>query len=216
MSVLVIVFCGGAAEDGGHQQARPAALLVARPLSFIVALFGPLTLAIEAFVAACLRLFGVDIDANQADAVGARGAARRGRPPAPEGGVRDRGREMFGGLLDLDDLEVADVMIHRTKMATIIADQPPADIVKEVLASPYTRLPLWRGTPENIVGVLHAKDLLRALRRGRRATPAKLDVRAIALDRGSCPNTTSLADQLKAFRQPQDATSRWWSTNTAR
>ena len=69
---------------------------------------------------------------------------------------------MFGGLLELGEIEVSDVMIHRTNMLTINADLPPGELVREVLASPYTRLPLWRGAPDNIIGVLHAKDLFRA------------------------------------------------------
>ena len=70
---------------------------------------------------------------------------------------------MIGGLIDLGELEVSDVMVHRIRMRTICADQEPQAIVREVLASPYTRLPLWSETPDNIIGILHAKDLLRAL-----------------------------------------------------
>ena len=198
MSVLVIVFSEVLPKTVAINKPDQTALLVARPLSFIVALFGPLTLAIEAFVRHGLRLFGVDINANQA--VLSASEELRGTVDLlhREGGVQTEARKMFGGLLDLDDLEVADVMIHRTKMRTISADQPSADIVKEVLSSPYTRLPLWSGTTENIVGVLHAKDLLRALD-AVKGDAGQLDVRAIALDPWFVPNTTSLADQLKAF-----------------
>ena len=77
-------------------------------------------------------------------------------------------------------------MVHRTKMDTIDADQPPEEIVDAVLTSPTRRLPLWRGEPENIVGVLHAKDLLRALRDAK-GDVAKLDIVAHCRRRpGSC------------------------------
>ena len=92
---------------------------------------------------------------------------------------------MFGGLLDLEDLEVSDVMIHRTKMRTISADLAE-EIVREVLSSPYTRLPLWSGTAENIVGVLHAKDLLRALD-AVKGEASRLDGRPSRSTPGSCP-----------------------------
>ena len=85
-----------------------------------------------------------------------------------EGGVEKLDRDMFGGVLDLRELAVSDVMIHRTNMITLDADEQPEDIVNAVIASPVTRLPMWRGKPENIVGILHVKDLLRALARGRR------------------------------------------------
>jgi Mg2+/Co2+ transporter CorB len=198
MSILVIVFSEVLPKTVAINKPDQTALFVARPLSFVVALFGPLTLAIEAFVRHGLRLFGVDINANQA--VLSASDELRGTVDLlhREGGVQTDARKMFGGLLDLEDLEVADVMIHRTKMRTISADQPSTDIVREVLSSPYTRLPLWSGTPENIVGVLHAKDLLRALD-AVKGDADQLDVRAIALDPWFVPNTTSLADQLKAF-----------------
>ena len=80
---------------------------------------------------------------------------------------------MFGGLLDLRDLVVSDVMIHRTEMITVCADDPPEEVVKSILAEPVTRIPLWSGKPENIVGILHAKDLLRALQRRRRRSVAR-------------------------------------------
>jgi Mg2+/Co2+ transporter CorB len=105
---------------------------------------------------------------------------------------------MLGGLLDLQELTVAEVMVHRTKMRTINADLSSEEIVREVLASPYTRLPLWRGSPDNIVGVLHAKDLLRALD-AVDGDPARLKVEAIALESWFVPDTTSLRDQLRAF-----------------
>jgi Mg2+/Co2+ transporter CorB len=115
-----------------------------------------------------------------------------------EGGVIKSDRDMLGGLLDLRELSVEDVMIHRTKMRTIDADLPPNDIVREVLASPYTRMPLWRGSTENIVGVLHAKDLLRALDAVGGDT-TRLDVEQIAFAPWFVPVNTALSDQLKAF-----------------
>jgi Mg2+/Co2+ transporter CorB len=85
-------------------------------------------------------------------------------------------------------------------MRTIDAALPPEEIVREVLASPYTRMPLWRETPENIVGIVHAKDLLRALDAAG-GDPKKLDLPAIMTPPWFAPATTSLQDQLKAFLQ---------------
>ncbi len=105
---------------------------------------------------------------------------------------------MFGGLLDLRDLEVSDVMVHRTNMLTLNADLPPEELIREIVAAPYSRLPIWRDDPENIIGVLHAKDLLRALD----AAGGKLehlDVESIALKPWFVPDTTPVQDQLQAF-----------------
>jgi len=107
---------------------------------------------------------------------------------------------MVEGLLNLRELEVSDVMVHRTKMATLDVGQPPAEIVRQVLASPFTRLPLWREAPDNIVGVLHAKDLLRELQ-ALGSDLAGLDVEKIARPPWFVPDGTLLTDQLKAFRR---------------
>jgi Mg2+/Co2+ transporter CorB len=90
-------------------------------------------------------------------------------------------------------------MVHRTKMQTLDADLPPAEFVKAVLASPFTRLPLWRGEPDNIVGVLHAKDYLRALVSAG-GDAAQVNLGDIALAPWFIPDSTSLSEQLRAFR----------------
>ena len=115
-----------------------------------------------------------------------------------EGEVERDERDMFGGLLELSEIPVSDVMIHRTKMRLIDADLPPEELVREVIASPYTRMPLWRGEPDNIIGVLHAKDLLRAyVAAGGDAS--KLNIADLALEPWFIPESTTLRDQLQAF-----------------
>ncbi len=117
-----------------------------------------------------------------------------------EGGVEKLDRDMFGGLLDLRELQVSDVMVHRTEMVLINADLPPEELVREVLATEFTRIPLWRERPENIIGVLHAKDLLRAIRASEGDT-AKIDVSTIALPPWFVPEMRPVSEQLKAFRR---------------
>jgi Mg2+/Co2+ transporter CorB len=117
-----------------------------------------------------------------------------------EGGVEKQDRDMFGGLLDLRELSVKDVMIHRTEMVMVNADQPSEEIVREVLLTEYTRIPLWREKPENIVGVLHAKDLLRAMRSAD-GDMSQIDVRKIMLPPWFVPELRPLPEQLKAFRR---------------
>ncbi|CAN0348937.1 unnamed protein product, partial [Phaeothamnion confervicola] len=98
------------------------------------------------------------------------------------------------------DLEVSDVMVHRTEMVTINADDPPEEIVNAVLQAEFTRIPLWREKPENIVGILHAKDLLRALQRAQ-GDFSKVDVVSLALPAWFVPEIRPLSEQLKAFRR---------------
>src|SRR5262249_32070082 len=107
---------------------------------------------------------------------------------------------MLGGLLDLRDLVVSDVMIHRTAMVTVCVDDPPSEVIKAVLESPVTRVPLWSGKPENIVGILHAKDLLRALHIEGQDFSG-IDVKAIARPPWFVPDVRPLSEQIKAFRR---------------
>ncbi len=107
-------------------------------------------------------------------------------------------RDRFGGLFDLDELEVSDVMVHRTAMRMLNADEPAADVVRQILMAPYTRMPVYRTSTDNIVGVLHAKDVLRALAEVGN-DPARIDIAKVAAKPWFVPDTTTLRDQLNAF-----------------
>ncbi|TDK34547.1 CBS domain-containing protein [Rhizobium deserti] len=107
-------------------------------------------------------------------------------------------RDRLSGLFELEELEVSDVMKHRTAMRAINAEDPPDVVVRTVLESPYTRMPLWRNSTENIIGVVHAKDLLRALAEPM-AESQGVDIVKIAQKPWFVPDTTSLKDQLSAF-----------------
>jgi Mg2+/Co2+ transporter CorB len=198
MSVLVIIFAEVLPKTLAISSPDTVSLFLSRPMSWVVAILGPLAIAIERLVRLMLRPFGIHIGKN----VPILSASEEIRGQLDllhrEGGVAKVERDMMGGLLDLEDLSVSEVMVHRTKMRTINADLSSEEIVREVLSSPYTRMPLWRESQENIVGVLHAKDLLRALD-AVGGDAGKLRVEAIALESWFVPDTTSLRDQLKAF-----------------
>lgn len=112
-------------------------------------------------------------------------------------------RAMLRSILDLTEVTVGAVMTHRRHMVTVDIDLPPAEIVDAALASEFTRLPLWRGEPDNIVGVVHAKSLLRAFRAARGQIDS-LNVGKIASKPWFVPDTTTLFDQLEAFRSRRE------------
>jgi Mg2+/Co2+ transporter CorB len=163
-------------------------------------LLAPLLSLIEGVVRVLMRLVGIKVGANQpllSPTERLRGAVDLLHH---EGKVEKLDRDMFGGLLDLRELQVSDVMVHRTEMVMVNADLPPEELVREVLASEYTRIPLWRDKPENIVGVLHAKDLLRAIRASD-GDMSHIDVSSIALPPWFVPEMRPVSEQLKAFRR---------------
>ncbi|MBE8191138.1 MAG: HlyC/CorC family transporter [Alphaproteobacteria bacterium] len=116
-----------------------------------------------------------------------------------EGGVRKGERDMLGGILDLHETNLDEIMVHRKSMQMIDADLSGGDMIKQILSSPYTRIPLWRDEPDNIIGILHAKDLLPAL--AATADPSTIDIVALAHKPWFVPETTSLREQLNAFRR---------------
>ena len=199
MTVLLLVFAEVLPKTVAINNADRVSLLFVRALVPLVAIFGPVLLAVEVLVRGVLRLFG-----SRTEQVSILTGAEELRSAVDllhkEGNVERSDRDMFGGLLELGDLTVYDTMVHRTAMTAIDADLPPADLVREVIASPYSRLPLWRGDPDNIVAVLHAKDLVRALAAAE-GDVARLDVAKVAVEPWFIPATTSLKDQLQAFRR---------------
>jgi Mg2+/Co2+ transporter CorB len=198
MTVLLLVFAEVMPKTVAINYPDRTSLLVARVISFFVSIFGPVLIGVEVLVRGFLKVVGIDTSRRQSILSGHEELKGAVDLLHREGGVGRSDRDMFGGLLDLRDLEVSDVMVHRTKMLALNADLPSQDLIGEVVAAPYSRLPLWRGQPENIVGVLHAKDLLRALdAAGGEVKDFKVE--SIALEPWFVPETTPVQDQLQAF-----------------
>lgn len=199
VSVLVIIFCEILPKTIAINHPDRVALLVSRPLSVIVAALGPIIVVIEALVRRMVVLLGIR-DAGMRDILSGT-EELRGQVQLlhQEGEVGKSDRDMFEGLLDLQDLTVEDVMIHRSEMRAINADLPASEIVSDALSFPFTRIPLWRDSPDNIVGLLHAKDLLRALHAGDRRSD-DIDISQIARNPWFVSAATPLRAQLNAFR----------------
>ncbi len=199
MTLLILIFAEVLPKTYAIRNADRLALAIAPIMRPLVVVLGPITLTIQVIVGGTLRLFGVkgamalDPDLSEAEL---RGAIDLHAGESEE--VRHE-REMLRSILDLADVVVEEIMTHRRRVVTIDADQSPEQIVKEVLDSPYTRLPLWRGKKDNIVGVLHAKALLRAVQ-AVGGDLEKLDIDAIANEPWFIPETTDLLSQLQAFR----------------
>jgi CBS domain containing-hemolysin-like protein len=119
---------------------------------------------------------------------------------AEHGSIEEGQAEYIQNVFRFGELEVSDVMVHRTNMITVDADDKPEDIVNTVIASPVTRLPLWRGNPENIIGILHVKDLLRALH-ALDGDASKIDIATLMAPPWFVPETRPVSEQLKAFRR---------------
>ncbi len=200
MTAVVVIFTEVLPKTIAINAPERIALFVVRPIAWVVRVLGPILMTIEWLVRIILARFGIRIGENQA--ILSAHEELRGTVDLlhREGGVEKHDRDMFGGVLDLQDLEVSDVMIHRTEMITVCVDDPPADAVRAILAAPVTRIPLWSGKPENIVGILHAKNLLKALQEVD-GDVSKINLTAISRPPWFVPTLRPLTEQLKAFRR---------------
>ena len=106
-------------------------------------------------------------------------------------------------FLDLANVEVGQIMVHRRQVFVIDADQPPAKILEQALSASFTRIPLYRGQPDNIVGVLHARTLLQALA-AKLGRAEQVNIAQIATRPWFIPESTNLLDQLEAFRRRRE------------
>jgi Mg2+/Co2+ transporter CorB len=212
MTVLIVVFCEILPKTLAIAKADDVARALSIPTTWVVKVFGPLARGAQFIVRQTLLPFGVRLG-MEVDVLAAheeiRGAVEYHHS---EGAVEEEDRRMLGGVLDLSEVKVEDVMIHRRNMEMLDADLPPRELIAAALASPHTRLPLYQGSQDNIIGVLNAKDLARALA----AAPDRdaIDVAAVAREPWFVPETTNLKDQLGAFLSKRQHFASW-STSTA-
>ncbi|MEM9211474.1 MAG: HlyC/CorC family transporter [Pseudomonadota bacterium] len=203
MTVLVLVFAEVLPKTYAILNAETAATLVSRPIAAIVSILAPVVLTVNLFVSGVLRALGVgrsndDEDSAQLEIAGAITLGH------VEGSVEKEQKDRLLGALDLKDRVVDEIMLHRSDIEMIDSDTPPAEIITQCLNSRYTRLPIYNQNQENIVGVIHAKDLLRAvdrrLQNGENVSEiTKEDITDAMMAPYFVPETTTLEDQMRQF-----------------
>jgi Mg2+/Co2+ transporter CorB len=203
MTVLVVIFSEILPKTIAIARADDTARALSIPTYWIVRIFGPLADGAQWIVRQTLRPFGIKLDAGT-DVLAAheeiRGAVEYHHS---EGLVETRDRYMLGGVLDLGEMDVSEVMVHRRSMQTVDGGRPSREIVADILASQHSRVPVYAEEPENVVGVLHVKDLLQAIADANGDIDA-VDIRGILREPWFIPETTSLKDQLAAFLKRQN------------
>ena len=203
MTALVLVFGEVLPKTVSITYPEPVAVRVAPIIRVLMLIFSPVVSVVRLLVRGLLRLFGLKPNedgrmlAMREEIVGAIALGHS------EGAVEKEDRDRLLGALQLADRTVEEVMKHRRHIEMLDADQPTETLLARVLASPHTRLPLWRDEPENIIGVIHAKDLLREVARLMREPDesglSTLDLMKVAMKPYFVPETTSLDEQMRAF-----------------
>ena len=198
ITVLVLVFAEVLPKTLAIGRPDDVARYVSAPTLLVVRVFGPVVFGVQAVIKAAFRLFGVNVS-EEADAEMAQAEIRGAiEYHHEEGLVESRDRRMLGGVLDLADMDVTEVMVHRKNIVMLDAGRPVRAVIADALEAPYTRMPLYIGEPENIVGVLHAKDLARAME-AVGGELDRIDILSVANTPWFIPDTTNLKDQLQAF-----------------
>jgi Mg2+/Co2+ transporter CorB len=198
VTAIVLIFAEVMPKTFAYAYPESTARWVSLPVKWSVTLLNPIVSAVRWIVRSTLRIFGVKLDRvadEDATMEEIRGAIELGKH---EGSVEKSDRDRVAGVLDLDELDVSDVMIHRKNMKTIDATLPSREIVNQVLQTPHSRIPLYEGDQENIIGVLHAKDLLQAIADAQ-GDMNDIDLKSIVRDPWFVPDTTTLKEQLEEF-----------------
>ncbi|KIC19257.1 MULTISPECIES: HlyC/CorC family transporter [unclassified Leisingera] len=205
MTLLVLVFAEVLPKTYAISNAEKAASAVSAPISLLVMILSPVVGAVRLFVRGVLSVFGVQIDPDShimAVREEIAGALQLGHS---EGVVEKEDRDRILGALDLSDRFVEEIMLHRSNIEMIDADAEPETILEQCLHSQHTRLPVFRGEQENIIGVVHAKDLFRAMYEqaggagGDSDQLKSFDVAQVAKAPYFIPETTTLDEQMRQF-----------------
>ncbi|MCT8160556.1 HlyC/CorC family transporter [Pseudoruegeria sp. SHC-113] len=205
MTLLVLIFAEVLPKTYAITNAETAAASVSRPISLVIFLFAPIVGAVRLLVRGILRLFGVQTDPDShilAVREEIAGAISLGHS---EGVVEKEDRDRILGALDLGERTVDEIMLHRSNIEMIDAADTPDAILNQALASRHTRLPVFKDDRENVVGVVHAKDLLREVNRLLRGAPASeaglanFDIMKVAKPPYFVPEITTLDEQMRQF-----------------
>ena len=202
MTLLVLIFAEVLPKTFALRTADRTAPTIAPLLNVVVALLSPFTKTIAVLVRGTLSLIGVhshqtDSTSTEAELLGAI-ALHDGEKTAVK-----HERAMLRSVLDLDDVQVSEIMTHRNDVVALDADQPVKALFQEVVDSPYTRIPIWRENPDEIIGVVHAKTLLRNLW-AQDGEASSVDIMTEISDPWFIPEQTLLLDQLEAFRERRE------------
>lgn len=200
-TAMILIFAEVLPKTYAISRPDKMATRVALPISWVVKVLAPIVTVVQIIVNATLRVFGVDSEASAwsaADEI--RGAVDL---HLQEGGVAKRARDQIIGVLELGDLTVEEVMIHRKNLAMVDVNAPPETMIKDVLASGHTRLPVYDGDQDNVIGILHVKDILKTLSKTGSDTN-NLNIKRLAREAWFVPETTSVVRQLRAFQQKRE------------
>lgn len=197
MTVLVLIFAEVLPKTYAVRHSEQVALLVSPVLSIIIQILSPFTKAVQFIVNKVIALMGTNEMEEMSGVDVLRGTVEMYHE---EGNFLTEDKNMLSGIFDLGDTEVIDIMIQRGDIASINIESDIDDIIRSVANCPHTRLPVYEGNQDNVIGILHAKDLFQSIYDKSTDCP-QLDIREILREPWFVPETITLKNQLKAFQE---------------
>ena len=197
MTALIVIFAEILPKSYAIANSEKAALMVSPYLKPFVTILAPITWLMEKTVFYILGLIGIKHDKNArslsvADEI--RGTVDLHHK---EGRLFKMDKDMVKGILDLSEITVEDIMVHRSNIFTVNIDDLPEKIISQVAESPYTRIPVWKDINENIIGLIHSKNLLKILKNRQSLEITREEIKNSLIKTWFVPETTSLKDQLQ-------------------
>ena len=197
MTTLIVIFAEILPKSYAISNAEKSSLVVSPILKPFVTILAPITWTMEKIVFFILRIIGIDHDKNARslsveDEI--RGTVDLHHK---EGRLYKLDKDMVTGILDLAEISVEDIMVHRSKIYMVNIDSDPKEIINQVIESPFTRVPVWKDNNENIIGLLHAKNILKLLKNNSINEITKDKINQSLIKTWFVPETTTLKDQLQ-------------------
>lgn len=204
VTILVVIFAEIMPKTYAIIFPEKVAIALAPFISFIIRLLSPITSSFQIVVSYIFKILRISQSDSQNLVSGTDALRGAIELELQEGGVVKNDRDMLGSILDLSETEVAEIMIHRKQMDLLNADLPTEAMIEFVLSTLHTRIPVYRDSPDNIIGILHAKELLKLLKRGEKQSLTAADILKMLKKPWFVPETTKLRDQLNAFMKARN------------
>ena len=180
----------------GHSEGT--ALFVSAPVRFFFIVMRPVVWFLEAATEIVLRWLGLKPPGADDDVLSEAELRMLVSQSTQHGEIEQQEQEMLYKVFDFADKEAKDVMVPRPEVVALSIDLPPEQCLEAVMDSPYTRYPVYRESLDNVVGILHVRDLFRALRdRGMHEVKVEDIIRPAHI----VPETKDLAALLAEFRR---------------
>jgi len=201
MTTLILIYGEILPKTYAVRNAENLAMNVAGFFTIVTKIFAPFTIYVQMIVNFTLKVFASRKPADEpmSGMEVMRGALEYHHE---EGIMVPEDRYMIGGVIDLDKVTVSEIMVHRKEMESIDIDDDPSEIIDQIISSSHSRLPIWKDEPDNIIGVIHIKDLLQKFYR-KRGDINRADIVKAMRKPWFIADITPLKKQLNAFKENQ-------------